>query len=1257
MKINLLKLCLIALFVLTGTSLAVAQVTVSLADTAGVDGTAYTLPIKVTGFNHVGSFSIKITFDKNALTYNGSSGGPTFGIYTQTSVTTANNNGSVTFSWFNVSPAINMGTGTLLSASFTHKTGYSDLTFDTSPSNVTDSLGNNLAASWTNGRIAGPPTVVSLTAPTNAATSVAVSPTVTWASQVIAKTYKLQLATDAAFTSIVLDDATITTASKTVGPLSGNATYYWRVSATNAGGTSAYPTAFSFTTIAAPPAAPTLNLPINGATGIATNISLSWLLSPGATSYRLQVSTSQTFATTVFDDSTLTAASQTMSGLLPGTTYYWRVSAKSSQGTSAYSSVRSFATVSGIPAAPVLVSPANAATGVTTPLTLTWAASTGAASYRLQVSADQNFGTTFYNDSTLTGTSQVVNGLAASTTYYWRVNAKNSSGTSAYSSTFSFTTGIAAPVAPTLIAPANAATGQASSLTLTWTASATAVSYRVQVASNSGFTGTLFLDQSGVTTTSQALTGLASSTTYYWRVSATNAGGTSAYSTTFSFTTVVVAPAAPTLSSPANAATNQTLSPTLSWTASAGAASYGLQVSTDQNFGSTIFDQSGITGTSQSLSGLTNGTVYYWRVNATNSGGTSAYSSVFSFTTTAGSTGQLGLNMPDMVATVGSAISVPVGVTGFTHVGSFSLNITFDKTVLTYTGIANQPAFGIFNATSAATANANGSISISWFNVSPALNLGTGTLFNLLFNYVSGTSALTFANTTPSSITDSLGTNMNSTYTNGRIRDAASIPPSAPSLAVPANAATGQATNVTLSWSAVSAATSYRLIVSTDQNFGTSVYDQSGLTGTSQAMSGLLNGTTYYWKVSASNTAGASLFSATRSFTTLVAAPAVPALSSPADAATAVAVSTTLSWTASTGAVTYRLQVSTSSTFATSVVDDATITGTSKAVSGLLNSTTYYWHVSATNAGGSSAFSATRSFTTIVAAPVTPVLASPANQAVGVAVSPTLTWNVSTGAATYRVQLSTAADFASTLVDDSTVTGTSRPVGPLTNNGTYYWRVNAKNAGGTSAFSSAFSFKVIVALPSVPTLASPADSAINLQLTTPLSWNAATGADGYHLQVSTSSTFASPVIDDSTLTTTSRSVSSLVLNTTYYWRVRSKNAAGYSAFSLARSFKTIRTTAVEKLDGQIPTDYMLSQNYPNPFNPTTTIQYSLPAAGMVTLRVYDILGKQVFELVNQYQTAGNYLFKVNALNLPSGMYLYELRAGTFVQTKRMILEK
>jgi uncharacterized protein (TIGR02145 family) len=89
---------------------------------------------------------------------------------------------------------------------------------------------------------------------------------------------------------------------------------------------------------------------------------------------------------------------------------------------------------------------------------------------------------------------------------------------------------------------------------------------------------------------------------------------------------------APTLSSPLNGATNQSTSPTLSWNASNGATSYTLQVSTDSLFSSYVYNQSGLMSTSQQVAGLSNSTLYYWRVNAANSYGTSLWSKTWSFT-------------------------------------------------------------------------------------------------------------------------------------------------------------------------------------------------------------------------------------------------------------------------------------------------------------------------------------------------------------------------------------------------------------------------------------------------------------------------------------------------------------------------------------------------------------------------------------------------------------------------------------------------
>jgi hypothetical protein len=86
-------------------------------------------------------------------------------------------------------------------------------------------------------------------------------------------------------------------------------------------------------------------------------------------------------------------------------------------------------------------------------------------------------------------------------------------------------------------------------------------------------------------------------------------------------------------------------------------------------------------------------------------------------------------------------------------------------------------------------------------------------------------------------------------------------------------------------------------------------------------------------------------------------------------------------------------------------------------------------------------------------------------------------------------------------------------------------------------------------------------------------------------------------------------------------------------------------------------NYSLNQNYPNPFNPSTNIHYELPNNGLVTLKVYDELGREVKTLVNQYQTKGRYDINFNADNLASGIYFYRLQSGNFISTKKMLLLK
>ncbi len=349
---------------------------------------------------------------------------------------------------------------------------------------------------------------------------------------------------------------------------------------------------------------------------------LSWNASTGATTYRVQVSSSSSFTSFVVDDSTLTGTSRQVSGLSYISTYYWRVNAKNSSGTSDWSTAWSFTTLIPPPGAFTLLSPANGATGQATSGTLSWQASTNATAY--DVYLDGNNPPTTVVSSNQTATSYSYAGLSNSTAYYWRVVAKNSTGTtSATSSPWSFVTAappLPAPGAFALSSPANGATGQANSGSLTWQASSNAAGYDVYLGTANPPTSLVSSNQAS---TSYSYSGLSYGTTYYWKVVAKNAtGSTTATGSPWAFSTQAAPPAAFGSPTPAANATGQPTSGTLSWQASANATVY------DVYFGSTnpptAIVSANQTGTSYGYSGLSNNTSYYWTVVAKNSAGSTA---------------------------------------------------------------------------------------------------------------------------------------------------------------------------------------------------------------------------------------------------------------------------------------------------------------------------------------------------------------------------------------------------------------------------------------------------------------------------------------------------------------------------------------------------------------------------------------------------------------------------------------------------------
>lgn len=96
---------------------------------------------------------------------------------------------------------------------------------------------------------------------------------------------------------------------------------------------------------------------------------------------------------------------------------------------------------------------------------------------------------------------------------------------------------------------------------------------------------------------------------------------------------------------------------------------------------------------------------------------------------------------------------------------------------------------------------------------------------------------------------------------------------------------------------------------------------------------------------------------------------------------------------------------------------------------------------------------------------------------------------------------------------------------------------------------------------------------------------------------------------------------------------------------------------IQSISTEIPEQFLLSQNYPNPFNPATTIAFGIPQSGNVTLKIFDMAGREVKTLVNEYRDAGYYVAKFDGSSLASGTYIYRLESGNYVSVKMMVLLK
>ncbi|NND78040.1 MAG: T9SS type A sorting domain-containing protein [Flavobacteriales bacterium] len=248
--------------------------------------------------------------------------------------------------------------------------------------------------------------------------------------------YELEIDSDPAFSSTT--SVPVFTNSLNITTLEPSTTYFWRVRSVSPSGNSNFSETWSFTTLGELEDAPILTLPVDNAQEVDPgSVMFTWNALSDASSYNLEYDSDVAFSapTAVIANSN----SQIVSGLDPNTTYHWRVNGENVLGISPYSAIWSFTTIAPLTLAPNLVSPANGATGLSTAsVPLTWSALVGASDYTMEYSTSNAFISPI--TETMNGTTTNVEGLEASTTYYWRVKGNNAVGSSPYSDVWSFTT-------------------------------------------------------------------------------------------------------------------------------------------------------------------------------------------------------------------------------------------------------------------------------------------------------------------------------------------------------------------------------------------------------------------------------------------------------------------------------------------------------------------------------------------------------------------------------------------------------------------------------------------------------------------------------------------------------------------------------------------------------------------------------------------------------------------------------------------------
>jgi hypothetical protein len=778
---------------------------------------------------------------------------------------------------------------------------------------------NSLVQPIINNQNPGTPAPVQLLLPANSNSVFPNDVSFAWSPISTADSYRLQVSKSSSFSSGNITIDNIKALSHIIPQLDPGSTYYWRVRASNASGTGSYSTVRTFTTgsSTSTPGTTVLLSPSLGSTDVTLTPELKWAKVPGASSYRVQISTNSSFSSIVFDQSNVSSSQLITSKLLENTTYYWRVRASNISGTGSYSQIGSFKTISYsvLPGPTLLTRPAHNTTVHPLSISLEWELNPLAESYILQVSTSSSFSSYVINEKNITKTSYFIENLNSNTTYYWRIRPVNRTGTGSTSTVFTlYTSQFTSPPGKVILKePVEDSNIFSTTIAFSWEKESTSKSYRLQVSTSSDFSS-FVANVPGITNTSYSVSNLKSNTQYFWRIFGNNEAGQSissevrkVRSATYSGT-----PPATKLVSPVNNGTIPSNNITFVWENQPNSDRYTLQVSSRSDFSSYIVNVSSIKGTSYTVAKLDDNKTYYWRVRTGNPAGLGERTLPWTFKT--GTAAVLNTEVK-LLSPANAATNLPQSTTfnweNLSNASSYGLEIsetsTFQSLLVNQAGITGN------------------SLMVN--------NLPLGkTYFWRVYAVINGEKG-----------------NYSQVWSFSTESTQISLPP-ATNLLTPSNEATNQPISVNFSWNEVPTATSYRIQISTSSSFSTYFVNQGGITSTSFQVNNLAENTTYYWRVRTANEAGNGARSSVWSFKTgsltLSSSPGPAALVSPANNATNINRPVTFTWRKEPNATSYRIQIATSRNFgSTIIVNQGSISDTTVTISNLNSNTQYFWRI------------------------------------------------------------------------------------------------------------------------------------------------------------------------------------------------------------------------------------------------------------------------------------------------------------------------